>query len=56
MVAQEEQRIFDAFIVTERDFAGEALNWSVGEEPPDILCENRKGLKIGVQPASNDVG
>jgi hypothetical protein len=51
MLSKEEQEngIFKAFQDTMPDFAGEAVSWSRGGDPPDVLCETDKGRKIGVE-------
>jgi hypothetical protein len=49
MLSKEEKGIFEAFIATEADFAGEPVSWSAGKDPPDVLCETANGRKIGVE-------
>lgn len=49
MLSKEEKEIFETFIATEPDFAGEPVSWSGDIDPPDVLCETNKGRKIGVE-------
>ncbi len=46
---KEEGTIFRTFHARKPNFAGEAVSWSPGVDPPDVLCETDKGRKIGVE-------
>lgn len=46
----EEKRVFELFIKARPDFAGRAIvKWERGANPPDILCLDHCGRRIGVE-------
>ena len=49
MLRKEEQTIFEAFIKLRPNFAGRPVNWQPGNDPPDILCIDGTGARIGVE-------
>lgn len=44
-----EELIFEAFHCIRPDFAGRPVEWKLGANPPDILCIDREGKRIGVE-------
>ncbi len=46
---KEEKGIFDFFEKLHPNFAGRTVKCVLGNDPPDILCEDAKGKRIGVE-------
>ena len=44
-----EELIFDAFNRAQPDFAGRPVDWELGADPPDILCIDDEGKRVGVE-------
>lgn|GEM_PF-4938681 len=45
-----ERQVFQAFYETEPNFAGRAIKgWAKGADPPDVLCHDLSGKRIGVE-------
>ncbi len=44
-----EKGIFDCFVRLHPEFAGRAVTASIGNDPPDILCIDADGKRIGVE-------
>jgi hypothetical protein len=44
-----EKGIFDVFVRLHPDFAGRPVTTSIGNDPPDILCIDASGKRIGVE-------
>ncbi len=45
-----ERQVFQAFYETEPNFAGRAIkDWAKGADPPDVLCHDLSGKRIGVE-------
>jgi hypothetical protein len=49
MLSSEEQTIFDSFYKILPDFAGRPVCWSLGNNPPDNLCIDSIGKRVGVE-------
>ncbi len=49
MLRREERLIFRAFYDACPDFAGRVVDWKDGPDPPDLLCEDSAGKRIGVE-------
>lgn len=46
---QREKAIFEYFEQKHADFAGRKITWLPGNDPPDILCTDEAGKRIGVE-------
>lgn len=44
-----ERIIFDAFHRVRPDFAGCPINWKLGANPPDIICTDDEGKRVGIE-------
>jgi hypothetical protein len=49
MLRYEEQLVFEEFMRCLPNFAGRAIKWQAGNNPPDILCVDSAGKRIGVE-------
>src|SRR5262245_27526706 len=46
-----EKIVFEKFIANRPDFAGSPVSWEEGDDPPDVLCKDGTGKRIGVELA-----
>src|SRR5215470_8473384 len=46
-----EKIVFEKFIANRPDFAGRPVSWEEGDDPPDVLCKDGEGKRIGVELA-----
>src|SRR4030095_13330036 len=46
-----EKIVFEKFIANRPDFAGRPISWEEGDDPPDVLCKDGAGKRIGVELA-----
>src|SRR4030095_13296395 len=49
MLRKEEQTIFEFFLKLLPNFAGRPVKWQPGNDPPDVLCTDNDGVRIGVE-------
>jgi hypothetical protein len=49
MLRNEERLVFQAFVDACPNFAGTPATWSEGNDPPDVLCVDTNGKRIGVE-------
>src|SRR5437773_12258458 len=49
MLRKEEKVIFEFFMKLMPDFAGRHVKWQPGNDPPDVLCIDDEGARIGVE-------
>jgi hypothetical protein len=52
MLRREERLVFEAFYKNSPDFAGRSVVCSEGDDPPDIICIDSVGRRIGVELAT----
>jgi len=46
-----EKIVFEKFIANRPDFAWRPVSWEEGDDPPDVLCKDGTGRRIGVELA-----
>jgi hypothetical protein len=49
MISAAEKAIFEAFVKFRPDFAGKKVVCEAGPDPPDYICANEAGARIGVE-------
>ena len=49
MLRKEEKVIFEFFMKLMPNFAGRPVKWQPGNDPPDVLCTDNDGVRIGVE-------
>ena len=46
-----ERAIFESFYRNKPDFAGRLIEWEEGTDPPDVICLDKEGKRLGVELA-----
>jgi hypothetical protein len=49
MLRPEEKLVFEAFYDALPDFAGRSVSWHPGNDPPDIICVDSEGNRMGIE-------